>query len=128
MKRLLETVLVVEDHDDSRRMLEDVLTLAGFRVLAAQNGAEALRSLAQEAPDVIVLDLVLPWINGVEVLSTVRQTPRLTNVPVLVVTATGTTEFDLRSFRPIAVMRKPLNVDAIVPTIHRLLSESFQKS
>jgi DNA-binding response OmpR family regulator len=125
--RLLETILVVEDHDDSRRMLEDVLTLAGFRVLAAHNGAEALRALGQE-PHLVVLNLVLPWISGIEVLSTIRETPHLAAVPVLIVTATGTSEYELRNFGPIALMRKPLNVEAIVPTVHRLLSQSYQRS
>jgi CheY-like chemotaxis protein len=86
--RLLETILVVEDHDDSRRMLEDVLTLAGFRVLAAHNGAEALRALGQE-PHLVVLKLVLPWISGIEVLSTIRETPHLAAVPVLIVHRNG---------------------------------------
>lgn len=128
MIRLLETILVVEDHDDSRRMLEDVLTLAGFRVVAAHNGAEALRALGQEPPDLVVLDLVLPWISGIEVLSTIRETPHLAAVPVLIVTATGTSEHELRNFGPIALMRKPLNVEAIVPIVHRLLSQSYQRS
>jgi CheY-like chemotaxis protein len=123
MKGLLETILVVEDHDDSRRMLEDVLTQAGFRVLTATNGAEALRLLASERPDLIVLDLILPWVNGVEVLRTVRDHPPLRIVPVLVVTGTQTSEFELRTFRPVRVLRKPLNVDAVVPTIQQMLSQ-----
>jgi CheY-like chemotaxis protein len=123
MKGLLETILVVEDHDDSRRMLEDMLTQAGFRVLTATDGAEALRLLASERPDLIVLDLILPWVNGVEVLRTVRDHPQLRIVPVLVVTGTQTSEFELRTFRPVRVLRKPLNVDAVVPTIQQMLSQ-----
>jgi CheY-like chemotaxis protein len=123
MKGLLETIHVVEDHDDSRRMLEDMLTQAGFRVLTATDGAEALRLLASERPDLIVLDLILPWVNGVEVLRTVRDHPQLRIVPVLVVTGTQTSEFELRTFRPVRVLRKPLNVDAVVPTIQQMLSQ-----
>lgn len=123
MKGLLETILVVEDHDDSRRMLVDMLAQAGFRVLTATDGAEALRLLASERPDLIVLDLILPWVNGVEVLRTVRDHPQLRIVPVLVVTGTQTSEFELRTFRPVRVLRKPLNVDAVVPTIQQMLSQ-----
>jgi len=121
MKRLLETVLIVEDHDDSRMLLEDVLGQAGFRTLPAASGAEALRMLAAEVPDAIVLDLILPWVNGVEVLATVRSVPALAKVPVLVVTGTQTSAFDLRVYSPVAVMRKPLDLDKIVPTIQDLL-------
>jgi CheY-like chemotaxis protein len=104
-------------------MLEDMLTQAGFRVLTATDGAEALRLLASERPDLIVLDLILPWVNGVEVLRTVRDHPQLRIVPVLVVTGTQTSEFELRTFRPVRVLRKPLNVDAVVPTIQQMLSQ-----
>jgi CheY-like chemotaxis protein len=122
MRRLLETVLIVEDHDDSRMLLEDVLGQAGFRTLPAASGAEALRVLAAEVPDAIVLDLMLPWVNGVEVLATVRGIPALAKVPVLVVTATQTSAFDLRHYRPLAYMRKPLDVEKIVPTLQRMLT------
>jgi CheY-like chemotaxis protein len=122
VKRLLETILVVEDHDDSRRMLVDLLMDAGFRVLSAANGAEALRHLQHEPPDLMVLDLMLPWVNGVEVLATVRQMPALEKIPVIVVTATNTSPFELRAYNPLVVMHKPLDVDVIVPTVQQLLS------
>ena len=59
VKDLLETILVVEDHRDSREMLADWLAHAGFRVLTAENGGDALRQVAHETPDLIVLDLML---------------------------------------------------------------------
>jgi CheY-like chemotaxis protein len=124
VKRLLETILVVEDHDDSRQMMEDLLGQAGFRVITAANGAEALRHVRQEAPDLIVLDLILPWVNGVEVLSTIRGMPGLEKTPVLVVTATNTNAFELRAYNPLVLMRKPLNATAIVPAVQELLSRS----
>ena len=103
-------------------MLEDLLVSAAFDVQTASNGAEALRYLRDNVPDLIVLDLMLPWVNGVEVLATIRQQPDLARVPVLVTTATTTTERDLHTFHPLTVMRKPLDLDAIVPAIQRLLS------
>ena len=123
MPRAGARVLVVEDDDDLRGMLEDTLTDAGFSVRGASHGAEALRLLQHEIPNVIVLDLMLPWVNGIEVLATVRQQPHLLNVPVLVVTGTVTSAFDLRSFGPLRVLRKPLDVEALVPTIHDLLND-----
>ncbi len=116
-------ILVVEDHDDSRRLLEDLLMTAGFEVQTATNGAEALRYLRDQRPDAIVLDLMLPWVNGVEVLATIREQPDLARIPVLVTTATATSQNDLRAFQPIVVMRKPLALDTIVPAIENLLSK-----
>jgi DNA-binding response OmpR family regulator len=117
-------VLVVEDDDALRGMLDDALTTAGFRVRVAAHGAEALRLLQHEIPNVIVLDLMLPWVNGIEVLATLRQQPHLVNVPVLVLTGTMTTAVDLRGFDPLLVMRKPVDVEALAPTIHTLLNRS----
>jgi CheY-like chemotaxis protein len=115
------TVLVVEDNQDARGLMVDALMLAGFEVRAAAHGAEALRMLDRYAPDVIVLDLVLPWVNGLEVLSTLRQKPELRHIPVLVTTGTATSEFDLQVFHPVKVMRKPVSFELLVPAIRRLV-------
>jgi DNA-binding response OmpR family regulator len=117
------TVLVVEDHDDLRRMVEDLLISAGFDVYGVSNGAAALRYLRDSKPDAIVLDLMLPWVNGLEVLGTIREQPALSKLPVLVITATATTEYELQAFQPLAVLRKPLDVEAIVPLLDRLLTK-----
>ncbi len=119
----LETVLIVEDDDGLRRLLEHVLVFEGFKVLTAAHGAEALRALDHTVPALVVLDLVMPWVNGIEVLATMRQVPRLRNVPVLVVTGSQTTERDLAAYRPLLIMRKPLNIDAVAPTILQLLAQ-----
>jgi CheY-like chemotaxis protein len=116
------TVLVVEDHDDLRRMVEDLLISAGFEVHGASNGAEALRYLRDWTPDVIVLDLMLPWVSGLEVLATIRELPALSRLPVLVITATSTTELELQAYQPLAILRKPLDLDTIVPLLDRLLT------
>jgi DNA-binding response OmpR family regulator len=102
-------------------MLHDVLVGAGFDVQTASHGAEALRMLRAEPPDAIVLDLILPWINGIEVLSIIRADPRLMNVPVIVTTGTPTGDSDLRVFRPVTVMRKPFDIDELVASVQRLL-------
>lgn len=121
-------VLVVEDHDEARKLVEDLLNSEGFDVVTAANGAEALRMLKTMTPDLIVLDLLLPWVNGVEVLSTMRQTPVLTRVPVLVTTGSSTQEGDLAGFGPLVVLRKPLDTDAVVKTVHALLEKNAQSN
>ena len=115
-------ILVVEDDIASRRMVEDLFVSEGFDVTAAVNGAEALRHMRHHAPDLIVLDLILPWVNGVEVLATIREDHKLAKVPVVVTTATATTQYDLRSFQPVEVMRKPFDPEDLVAAAQRLLS------
>ncbi|HET7694367.1 MAG TPA: response regulator [Vicinamibacterales bacterium] len=122
---LATSVLVVEDHDDTRSAVENLLTHAGFDVRTASHGAEALRMIDRHGmPHVIVLDLMLPWVNGVEVLATLREHANGRRVPVLVTTATATTEFDLRAYKPLKLIRKPLNYSALVATIQALLLET----
>jgi CheY-like chemotaxis protein len=123
MNTHLETVLIVEDDDALRRLLEHVLVFEGFNVLTAAHGAEALRALDHTVPALVVLDLVMPWVNGIEVLATMRQVPRLRSVPVLVVTGSQTTERDLAAYRPLQIMRKPLNIEAVAPAILQLLAK-----
>jgi DNA-binding response OmpR family regulator len=120
--RLSATVLIVEDDDALRRLLEHALVFEGFRVLTASHGGEALRVLNQELPSLVILDLVLPWVNGLEVLTTIRETPRLRSVPVLIVTGTSTYPRDVQHLQPVAVLHKPVSVEMLTPLIHRMLA------
>jgi DNA-binding response OmpR family regulator len=124
MSSVAETILVVEDDDALRRLIEQVLVFDGFKVLAAGHGAEALRILNTVTPALMVLDLVLPWVNGLEVLATVRATPRLRSVPVLVVTGTPMTERDIGDRGPLTILRKPVNVDALTPMVQALIARA----
>jgi CheY-like chemotaxis protein len=119
----MHSVLVVEDHDDTRFVIAEYLTHAGFRVTRAATGIDALKAMAHEVPDVILLDLILPWMNGIEVLAQIRLNPAYAAIPVLVTTGAATHERDLRIYAPLALMRKPLVYEALVPTIERLLLE-----
>ncbi len=124
MSTVAATILVVEDDDALRGLIEQVLVFDGFKVLTAGHGAAALRILNTVTPALVVLDLVLPWVNGLEVLSTIRGTPRLSNVPVLVVTGTPMREHDIGDRGPLTILRKPVNVDALGPMVQALLART----
>lgn len=115
-------ILIVEDDAALRGLLERLLVAEGCAVRTAAEGREALRLAHEDPPQLIVLDLMLPWVNGIEVLATVRQQPTLSEVPVLVTTGTATTAFDLRSFGHVRVLHKPLGIDSFVTTVRRMLS------
>jgi DNA-binding response OmpR family regulator len=118
------TILVVEDDDAMRRLIELALVFDGFRVASATNGAEALGCLNRTTPALVVLDLVLPWVNGLEVLATMRETVRLQMVPVLVVTGTPVTDRDIGDRGPHKILRKPFNVEALAPAVQELLARA----
>jgi len=117
-------VLIVEDDPALRGLLERLLVAEGCAVRTASEGPEALRLVHEDPPQLIVLDLMLPWMNGIEVLATVRQQPMLSHVPVLVTTGTATSAFDLRSFGHVRVLHKPLAIESFVTTVRRMLSGS----
>jgi two-component system, OmpR family, response regulator len=114
-------VLIVEDDQAIRELLARVFSRGGFVVRSAAEGREALRLLEEETPDLIVLDLVLPEVNGMQVLVTVRQHPRLAKVPVLVETGTATSADDLRDFSPLYVLYKPFQLATVLPAAEELL-------
>jgi DNA-binding response OmpR family regulator len=81
----MPVVLLVEDNADTRELYASFLGSQGFRVLEAGDGLQALCQLAGEKPDLMLLDLGLPRLNGVQVLRAIRQQPRLADLPVVVV-------------------------------------------
>jgi PAS domain S-box-containing protein len=81
------TALVVEDNDALRVLMERSLTRSGWTVHQARNGAEALEILAQHPPDIVLLDLMMPVMDGFDFLATVRSQPQWQRLPVIVVTA-----------------------------------------
>ncbi len=81
------SVLIVDDDQQVRMMFRLVLERHGYMVDEASNGAEALRKLLNQTPDVILLDILMPMLGGEAVLQRIRQMPSLYNTKVLVVTA-----------------------------------------
>ena len=80
-------VLIVEDYEDCREMYAAYLTLAGFRVLKAANGLDALAIARRTLPDLILMDLGLPGIDGFETTRRLKQEPSTHDVPVVALTA-----------------------------------------
>ncbi len=84
---MAKRILVVEDNPDNRTLIVDVLLTHGYQVLVAPNGAECLRLLENERPDLILMDLALPKLDGFEVTRRIKGDPRLREIPVVALTA-----------------------------------------
>ena len=82
-----ERVLVVEDNEVSMKLFRDVLLATGYRTLEATTGGQAVELAAEHAPDLVLMDIQLPDIDGVEALSRLRANERTASIPVLAVTA-----------------------------------------
>ena len=110
-------VLLVEDDLELRRLYAHALQVAGFATVQAADGLAALRSLDNDSPDVIVLDIGLPAVDGREVLKELRALGR--KLPVLVVTGSNE-NFDYLD--PSCVFRKPLAPENLVTAVAKCLN------
>ena len=113
-------VLIVEDNEDLRALLGDVLDDAGFDVLTVSNGAEALEATRRWQPAAIVLDLMMPVMDGAAFLRERRLVPALASVPVLVLTAHPYHHRVLDGLGPTAVLRKPYDLDELISAVQAL--------
>jgi type II secretory ATPase GspE/PulE/Tfp pilus assembly ATPase PilB-like protein/ActR/RegA family two-component response regulator len=91
-------VLLVDDEDMLRKVMKDLLERDGYQVVEARDGVEALDQVDRHAPDIIVLDLNLPGLDGYGVLSHLRSRPVTADIPVVVLTARGEEENEVRVF------------------------------
>lgn len=83
----VKTVLVVEDYADSRLMMARLLEMSGYRVVEAADGRAAVRAAERECPDVVLMDLQMPVLDGFTATSLLRRTERTRGVPVIAVSA-----------------------------------------
>ena len=82
-----ERVLVVEDNEKSMKLFRDVLQVTGYRTLEATTGAQAVEVAAEHTPDLVLMDIRLPDIDGAEALGRLRADERTASIPVLALTA-----------------------------------------
>ena len=82
-----QTILLAEDHEDNRIALLTVLEHAGYRTLAARNGREAVEMARQNMPQLVVMDLAMPVMDGKEAMKTLKADARTSGIPIIVLTA-----------------------------------------
>lgn len=82
-----KTVLIVEDEEDAAELFAEMMRVSGFRVLKTSSSAPAIAMMNADKPDVVILDVMMPDISGLEVLRQMRMAPELSNIPVVVVSA-----------------------------------------
>lgn len=120
---LAPLVLVVDDFEDSREMYAEYLSFAGYRVEQASDGAEAVERVRELHPDLVVMDLALPALDGCEATRAVKENPDTRDVKVLVVTG-HTLPTHLKRARDAGaddVLTKPLLPAELVAAVERLL-------
>jgi len=114
-------ILLVEDNYMNRVLVREILNLKGFEVIEATNGAEAIRILAEQTPDLILMDLHLPEMDGITATRIIKAQERYRNIPVLALTAAGSREDEdemmARGFD--GFVTKPIDSKGLLATIER---------
>lgn len=82
-----KTVMIIEDEADAAELFSEMMRINGFRVIKMFSSAPAIPIIAQERPDVILLDVMMPDISGLEVLRYIRREPELASIPVIILSA-----------------------------------------
>ena len=118
-----DLVMVIEDEKEIRDLLKYNLEKAGFRVAAFDDGETGLEQLFASRPDLVVLDLMLPGRNGLEILREVRGEPATSDLPIMVLTARGAEMDKLLGFEHGAddYLTKPFSPRELVARVHALL-------
>jgi CheY-like chemotaxis protein len=118
------TVLLVEDTEDNRLMMRRLLEMSGFRVVEAINGKEAVELASQVRPQVILMDLSLPFIDGLAATRQIRSLPGLSKVPIVAVSAHDTADFhtDALNAGCNAYITKPIDYPELEDIVNRLLA------
>ena len=120
-----QTIMVVDDNPDIVTIVRTILEGKGYKVLSAYSGAELLSSLEQQKPDLIVLDIMMPQMDGLEVLTRLKGAPDTSSIPVVLLTAKVQYEDVLGGYKLGAdyYITKPFTSTQLINGINLLLGE-----
>lgn len=114
-----QTILIVEDDEDLRRLFRTALSLAGFDVIEAGDGMEALRWIDHSPPDLVILDLMLPRLSGLAVQQELAAQAVTREIPIVVITGSTITEGELQVA---CFLRKPVSPDQLIDAVRNCLA------
>ncbi|MCS6914731.1 MAG: response regulator [Myxococcales bacterium] len=117
------TILVVEDHAGIRESLLDLLRDEGYQAIGAANGTEALRRLEVLRPALILLDLMMPGMNGAELSACLSKDPALATIPVVVVTASRQAPLD-SGIHAVGWLQKPFAIEELLAIVKKYIGDT----
>ena len=119
---MFPSILIVDDEPTILQSLSGLLTDEGFEVITANNGYEALKIIDAEAPDLVMLDIWMPGIDGIETLKEIKKTSA--TLPVIIITGHGNVETAVKATKLGAfdLIEKPLNIDKVIVAINNALN------
>lgn len=120
-----ELVLIVEDNEKNRKLVRDVLSFHGYRLAEAETGEDGVRLAQELRPDLVLMDIQLPGIDGITALGQLRAHPATRDIPVIAVTASAMTQ-DRQKIMAAGFdgyQSKPISVQAFKDAVRAILDE-----
>ena len=117
------TILIVEDNELNMKLFHDLLVAHGYSILQANNGHDALRLAREEKPDLILMDIQLPEISGLEVTRMIKEDEEMKSIPIVAVTAFAM-KGDAEKFKQggcEAYIAKPISVASFIETVRKFV-------
>ncbi len=117
----IKTILIVDDEPDIVEIAQSHLESAGYRVVSAFNGLEGLEAARASKPNLILLDIAMPGMGGLEMLAALRSTPGLATIPVLMLSAQGQSRniFEADHLRAVDFIIKPFTCDELISAVRK---------
>jgi two-component system, cell cycle response regulator DivK len=121
-----ELILVVEDNEQSRKLVRDVLRFKGYEIIEAETGEDGVRLAQERRPSLVLMDIRLPGMDGIEALGRLRAEADTRSIPVLAMTASVMTEHRQKIMDAgfDAFQSKPINVKEFVAAVEQLLGRA----
>jgi CheY-like chemotaxis protein len=123
-----KTILIVDDEFGVLEVLEFILSDAGFTVVSALNGQDALARLEETTPDLAIVDFMMPILDGSEVIKAIRSDKRVRDIPIILASALPEKTIRERCDGYTAFLRKPYKTEQLMEEISKLLDHSPSKS
>jgi two-component system cell cycle response regulator DivK len=126
VRRMPKTVMIVEDNELNMKLFHDLLDAHGYRTLQTRSGMEALRLAREQRPDLILMDIQLPEVSGLEVTKWLKDDEALSDIPVIAVTAFAMKgdEERIRQGGCEAYISKPISIATFLDAVRRHLGEA----
>lgn len=124
-KLMAKKILAVDDERHIVRLIQVNLERAGFTVITAFDGREALKKIADEKPDLVVLDVMMPYMNGLETLKQIRSNPKTRSLPVIMLTAKAQDQdvFQGYAYGVDVYLTKPFNPVELLTFVRRVFTD-----
>jgi CheY-like chemotaxis protein len=120
-------ILVVDDNIDHRELMVIMLEAEGYKIFTAQDGSEGLEQIEANHPDLVICDVMMPGIDGIQMVKVLRQMPEHINIPILMITAHGDVRANAIQAGANRTIGKPFDLDELINLVREMLPAGIHR-